>query len=145
MKPSALPLLALAAMAACTAAHAQSLDSLKSKAGGLLGSHSDSSSSLIASGSSPSLGSAQNAAGVLSYCQKQGYLPSAQSTLKDKLLGSLGGSQKASEDAGYQDGAKGLLKGSNGQTFDLGNIKGKIAQKLCKSVADKAASSFLGG
>jgi hypothetical protein len=135
-------------MAACTAASAQSLDSLKSKAGGLLGSHSDSSSSsssLIPSGSSLSLGSAQNAAGVLSYCQKQGYLPSAESTVKDKLLGSLGGSQKASEDEGYQDGAKGLLKGGNGQSFDLGNIKGKVAQKLCKGVADKAASRFLGG
>lgn len=129
------------ALLAAGGASAQSLDKLKSQAGGLLSSHGSGSSLPSLS----SLGSAQNAAGVLGYCQKNGYLPSASSTLKDKLLGSLGGSQKASASSEYQQGLGGVLQGGDGQQFSLGDFKGKIAKQLCKTVADKAASSFLGG
>ncbi len=141
---SAIPtrsLLLAAALAFAGAASAQSLDSLKSAAGNLLGQKGSTS----ALPSISSLGSAQNAAGVLGYCQSHGYLPSATDTLKDKLLGSLGGSPaQATQSKGYQQGLGGILQSGNGQSFDLGSLKGTVAKKLCQHVADKAVSSFLG-
>ena len=135
------PLLLAAALAFAGAASAQSLDSLKGAAGNLLGQKG----STPALPSVSSLGSAQNAAGVLGYCQSHGYLPSAADTLKDKLLGSLGGSpSQATQDKGYQQGLGGVLQSGNGQSFDLGNLKGTVAKQLCQRVADKATSSFLG-
>ncbi|MEW9623091.1 DUF2501 domain-containing protein [Rhodanobacter geophilus] len=134
------PLLLVAALAFAGAASAQSLDSLKGTAGNLLGQKGSTS----ALPSVSSLGSAQNAAGVLGYCQSHGYLPSATDTLKDKLLGKFGGSSQATQDKGYQQGLNGVLQGGNGQSFDLGNLKGTVAKKLCQHVADKATSSFLG-
>ena len=135
------PLLLAAALAFAGLASAQSLDSLKGAAGNLLGQKGSTS----ALPSVSSLGSAQNAAGVLGYCQSHGYLPSATDTLKDKLLGGLGGSSsQATQDKGYQQGLSGVLQGGNGQSFDLGNLKGTVAKKLCQHVADKATSSFLG-
>lgn len=134
-------LLLAATLAFAAAASAQSLDSLKGAAGNLLGQKGSST----ALPSVSSLGSAQNAAGVLGYCQSHGYLPSATDTLKDKLLGSLGGSSaQATQDKGYQQGLNGVLQSGNGQSFDLGSLKGTVAKKLCQSVADKATSSFLG-
>jgi len=135
------PLLLAAALAFAGAATAQSLDSLKSAAGNLLGQKGTTS----ALPSVSSLGSAQNAAGVLGYCQSHGYVPSATDTLKDKLLGGFGGSpSQATQDKGYQQGLGGILQDGNGQSFDLGNLKGTLAKKLCQHVADKATSSFLG-
>ena len=135
------PLLLVAALAVAGAASAQSLDSLKGATGNLLGQKGSTS----ALPSVSSLGSAQNAAGVLGYCQSHGYLPSATDALKDKLLGSLGGSpSQAAQDQGYQQGLGGVLQGGNGQSFDLGNLKGTLAKKLCQQVANKATSSFLG-
>ncbi|GAB3785695.1 DUF2501 domain-containing protein [Dyella agri] len=134
-------LLLAAALVFTGTASAQSLDSLKGAAGNLLGQKGSSS----ALPSVSSLGSAQNAAGVLGYCQSHGYLPSATDTLKDKLLGGLGGSSsQATQDKGYQQGLSGVLQGGNGQSFDLGSLKGTVAKKLCQHVADKATSSFLG-
>ena len=138
---SATPLLLVSALAFASAASAQSLDSLKSAAGDLLGQKGTSS----ALPSVSSLGSAQNAAGVLGYCQSHGYLPSATDTLKEKLLGKFGGGAgEAAQDKGYQQGLGGILQGGNGQSFNLGDLKGTLAKKLCKHVADKAVSSFLG-
>ena len=93
---------------------AASLDSMKDEAGSLLSGQSDSSSgSLLSSLSSGSfdLGSMSNVAGVLGYCQEQGYSKSATQTVKDKLLGKLGGQQEASQDEGYKQGLEGILKG----------------------------------
>jgi hypothetical protein len=120
-------------------ATAQDLGSLRNTAGNLLGQKS--SSSTLPSVSS--LGSAQNAAGVLGYCQSHGYLPSAPDTLKEKLLGKFGGSSQATQDSGYKQGLSGVLQGGNGQSFDLGNLKGTLAKQMCKHVADKAVSSFV--
>lgn len=134
------PLLLAAALVFAGSASAQSLGSLKSEAGNLLG-HKGTTSALP---SLSSLGSAQNAAGVLGYCQSHGYLPSATDTVKDKLLGSLGGAAKAKQDPGYQQGLSGILHGGDGQSFKLSSLKGTVAKKLCQHVADKAMSSFLG-
>ena len=132
------PLLLAAALAFAGTASAQSLDSLKSAAGGLLGQHGSTS----ALPSLSSLGSAQNAAGVLGYCQSHGYLPSATDTLKEKLLGKFGGAATAKQDSGYQQGLGGILQAGNGKSFDLGSLKSGLAKQACKHVADKAVSSF---
>lgn len=122
-------------------ASAQSLDSLKGAAGNSLGQKT---STTTAMPSLSSLGTAQNAAGVLGYCQSHGYLPSATDTLKNKLLGSLGAPAQAKQDPGYQQGLNGMLQGGDGQSFNLASLKGTVAKKLCESVANKAASHFLG-
>jgi len=137
----ARPLLLVAALAFAGAIPAQDLGSLKSAAGNLLGQQGPSP----ALPSVSSLGSARNAAGVLGYCQSHGYLPSASDTLKDKLLGKFGGgTTAATQDKGYQPGLGGVLQGGDGQTFNLGSLKGTLARKLCQHVADKATSSFIG-
>ncbi|SHF73118.1 Protein of unknown function [Modicisalibacter ilicicola DSM 19980] len=128
---------------------ATSLDSMKDKAGSLLSGQSDSSSgSLLSSLSSGSfdLGSMSNVAGVLGYCQEQGYSKSATQTVKEKLLGKLGGQQEASRDKSYQEGLSGILQGQEeGKSFNLGGIKDQVGEKVCGAIADKAMSSFLGG
>ena len=133
--------LLVTALAFTATASAQNLDALKGAAGNLLGQKGTSTSALP---SLSSLGSAQNAAGVLGYCQSHGYLPSATETLKNKLLGSLGAPAQAKQDAGYQQGLSGMLQGGDGQSFNLASLKGTIAKKLCESVADKATAHFLG-
>lgn len=130
------------ALSFATAASAQSLDSLKGAAGNLLGHQTATTSPALPS--ITSLGSAQNAAGVLGYCQSHGYLPSATDTLKNKLLGSLGAPAQAKQDAGYQQGLTGMLQGGDGQSFNLASLKGTVAKKLCQHVADTAMSHFLG-
>lgn len=118
---------------------AQDLGSLQNAAGSLLGQKGSGS----ALPSVSSLGSAQNAAGVLGYCQSHGYLPSTTDTLKEKLLGKFGGQSEATQDSGYKQGLSGVLQGGNGQSFNLGNLKGTLAKQMCKHVADKAVSSFM--
>lgn len=126
-----------------TTASAVQLDSLKGMMGG--------SSSSLASGS------AGNAAGILQYCMTNNYLggDSGAAGVKDKLLGSLGGKSDApaatqpTQDKGYLDGAKGLLKSSDGKTLDLsgggsgggasdmagtGDIKAQLTRKACDAV-----------
>jgi len=135
-------MLLVAVFAACpmaAAAATQDLGSLRNAAGNLLGQKSSGPAVPTVS----SLGSAQNAAGVLGYCQSHGYLPSATDTLKEKLLGKFGGSSQAGQDNGYEQGLAGVLQGGNGHSFDLGNLKGTLAKQVCKHVADKAVSSFL--
>ncbi|HET8763771.1 MAG TPA: DUF2501 domain-containing protein [Rhodanobacter sp.] len=133
--------LLVTALVFAATASAQNLDALKGAAGNLLGQKSAPTSALP---SLSSLGSAQNAAGVLGYCQSHGYLPSATETLRNKLLGSLGAPAQAKQDAGYQQGLGGMLQGGDGQSFNLASLKGTIAKKLCQSVADKATAHFLG-
>lgn len=119
-------------------ATAQSLDSLK----GLTGK----SSSL----SSLSSGSTGNAAGIIEYCIKNNYLGGNDaSSVKDKLIGKLGGEDKAKEDSGFMAGASGLLQGSNGNSTNLteggtsgalGNLKAKATEKACDAVLKQGKS-----
>src|SRR3546814_945354 len=97
------------------------------------------------SAGSGSLASPQNAAGVLGYCQEQGYAPDTASMVKDKLLTKVGGQQKASQDSGYLAGLGGVLQGGDGSSLDLGKLKQVAGEKACGVIADRAVSSFLGG
>lgn len=126
-----------ASFAVAPLASAQNLDSLMGGGGGsLLGS--------LTSGSF-SFDSIENVAGILGYCQEKGYTEGAADTVKDKLLGKIGGQQEASQNDDYQQGLQGLLQGEGGKTFDLTALKEMVGKKACSTVADKAASSFLGG
>ena len=135
-------------LAVAPLASAQSMDSLKDRAGDMLsGQSSASGGSMLGSLSSGAfhLGSMQNVAGVLGYCQKQGYTKSKTEMVKEKLMGKLGGEQEAEQDIGYQQGLKGVLQGENGQGFNLSSLKDQVGEKACGLVADRAMSSFLGG
>jgi hypothetical protein len=140
--------IALTLTVASGAASAAQLDSLKGMMGG-------STSSLTS-------GSTSNAAGILQYCVTNNYLggDSGASGVKDQLLGKLGGKSSTAaaaptQDAGYLDGAKGLLKSKDGKTLDLGgavgsdnsptgDMKEKLTHKVCKAVL-KQGKSMLGG
>lgn len=129
-------------------AHAISIDGLKEKASGMISNGSGGQgASLLSSLSSGSFdfSSMQNAAGVLSYCQENGYLGSAGDIAKKQLMGKLGMEDESSEDSGFLQGAKGILQGGDGQSFDLGRLKDQVGEKACGLLADQATSSFLGG
>ncbi|WP_162619570.1 DUF2501 domain-containing protein [Salinicola peritrichatus] len=132
---------------------ALSFDSVKKSAGDMLsgqsaqGTSSASGTSLLSSLGSGSfdLGSLQNVAGVLGYCQEQGYTASATDQVKEQLMEKLGGESQAEQSQGYQQGLSGLLQGDDGQTFNLSNLKDQVGERVCGAIADRAASSFLGG
>jgi Protein of unknown function (DUF2501) len=111
--------------------------------------------------SSLTSGSMGNAAGILQYCVTNNYLGgnSGASGVKDQLLGKLGGTSSSTtaptQDPGYLDGAKGLLKSKDGKTLDLGgasgsdsspmgDMKAKMTKKACDVVL-KQGKSMLGG
>ncbi|WP_423821463.1 DUF2501 domain-containing protein [Salinisphaera sp. SPP-AMP-43] len=144
---------ALAAALVSSAAGASGFDDLKQSAGQALNSQSQTSNqkpsgptALLTqmSTGSLSLGNMQNAAGVLGYCQKQGYAASASEQVKNKLLSRLGGPQQAEHSSSYEQGLKGLLSSNSGQTFSLAGVKEQIGQRICSAVANRAVSSFLG-
>lgn len=133
-------------------ASAFGFDSLKQGAGSLANSQTSGQTSgggadallgQMATGSL-NLGSIQNAAGVLSYCEKQGYTQSATAQVKNKLLAKLGGQSQAEQSDSYQQGLSGILQGGQGQTFSLTNLKSKVGQRICGAIAKRAMSSFLG-
>lgn len=149
----------IAAPFLATGAHAQLMDAVKGQLGGDaaqtgsstgsatqgLGSAlgGDSSSALSALGGSASSGTAGNAAGVLEFCIKNNYLSGGDaSSVKDKLVGKLGGSEKASSDEGYTKGASGVLTGSDGKSLDLsgGGMKEEITRKACDQVLEHGKS-----
>lgn len=144
-----LAMLATTLFAMTTTASAQSLDSLKESAGSFLsgGSQSATGASLLGTlgSGSFSLASMENVAGVLGYCQEQGYTASATEMAKERLLERIGGQSEASQDSAYQQGLNGILQGADGQSFSLGGLKDRLGEKVCNSVADQAMSSFLGG
>ncbi|MBS0584411.1 MAG: DUF2501 domain-containing protein [Proteobacteria bacterium] len=116
----------VAAFGLCASAGAQ-LGDLKGLAGG-----GDMSS--LASGS------AGNAAGVVEYCVKNNYLGGGAAGLKDKLMGKVTGD---SDKAEYDDGAKGIVKTSDGKSVDigkLGEMKKSVTKKACSAVLDHAKS-----
>ncbi|OZI20206.1 hypothetical protein CAL26_21955 [Bordetella genomosp. 9] len=129
----------LAAMAAGPA-HAEGLD-LKGALGGLGG---------LGGGSTPdagglTAGNLGNAAGILEYCIKNKYLSDGTaSSLKDRLLGKLGGStgQPPQKDSGYLSGAMGVLQTGSGKSVDLsgGGLKQAAAQQACDVVLQQAKS-----
>jgi hypothetical protein len=97
--------------------------------------------------SSLASGSAGNAAGVIEFCIKNNYLSGdAASGMKDKLMGKVGGGADSSDDGGYGDGAKGLVKSSDGKSVDLANLggmggmKAKMTKQACGAVLDHAKS-----
>lgn len=104
-----------------------------------------SATSLLGKAISPA--SSGNVAGLLGYCIKNKYLgaESGAAGLKNKLLGALGGESAASrKDSGYQQGLQGILHGSDGQQFNLGQqtgaLKEKLTGKVCDAVLKKGGS-----
>lgn len=151
----------LAATLASGSVSAGQLDGLKGLMGG--------------AGGSLTSGSASNAAGVLQYCVSNNYLgaDSGATSVKDRLLGSLGGDQQATgndgstsstqallgrlgqgsqptattattQDKGYLDGAKGILRSGDGKAVSLGgtgqdtsgtgDLKAQLTRKVCDAV-----------
>ncbi|MDM0003666.1 DUF2501 domain-containing protein [Variovorax sp. J22G73] len=141
-------LIALALLAAGASAQANNLlDQLKEKAGEAAGASSAGSQG-SAGGSAlgnlgfkmPAIGSSTigNAAGVLQYCVKNNYLGGDAASVKDKLLAKITG-QKPQE-TGFASGAKGLLKGGDGQTLNFKILSSKVKTKACDYVLKNATS-----
>lgn len=139
-------------------AQAGMFDNLKNQAGNALSGRADngmSSSGATGAGAGALLGqlgggsfnlaSPQNVAGVLGYCQKQGYAPSVADTVKSRLMNKLGGADETQQDDSYQQGLNGVLQGGDGQRFSLAGLKSTIGKKVCGRIANQAMSSFLGG
>ncbi|MCP3023434.1 DUF2501 domain-containing protein [Cupriavidus basilensis] len=142
----------IAALLPVAAAHAQLGDLLK---GATQGGTESSSGGLSGLGGSlggmsgmPSLqslssGSTGNVAGILEYCVKNNYLGGASgaASVKDKLLGKVGGDSPTS-DAGYTSGAKGILSSSDGKQFDLsgGGLKDQVTKQVCDKILAQGKS-----
>jgi hypothetical protein len=96
---------------------------------------------LFALGMSSS-GTAGNAAGVITYCMKNNYLNADKAAeVKGQLLGKLGlGPKEEPKDEDYASGLSGMIQGSNGKSFNLENVKGKMKEKACDFVLDHAKS-----
>lgn len=143
-------LIALALLAAGASAQANLLDQLKEKAGEAAGSSATPSQSTQGGGAAsalgnlgfkmPAIGSSTmgNAAGVLQYCVKNNYLGGDAASVKDKLLAKITG-QKPQE-TGFASGAKGLLKGGDGQTLNFKVLSSKVKTKACDYVLKNATS-----
>jgi len=146
MRNKTLPLFAAAVLGLgmATGAPAQSLDSLKGAASSALGGSSGGGALGGMGGmGGMSAGSLGNAAGVLEYCFKNNYLSGdSVSAVKDGLMGKMGGSSAAQSDGGYMDGAKGLLKGSDGKSMDLsgGGLQKQVTQQACDFVLKQGKS-----
>jgi len=87
-------------------------------------------------------GSIGNVAGLLQYCIGNNYLSGdGAAAVKDKLMGKLPGRERT-EDRGYADGMKGLLRGSDGKQMDLsgGGLKAELTRKACDTVLAQAKS-----
>lgn len=100
--------------------------------------------SQLASGSL-GLGSIQNAAGVLGYCYKNGYIAGPGQQVKNKLMSMVGGRKQVQQSASYQSGLNGLLRNQSGQAFSLTTLKSMVGKRVCSFVVNQAKSSFLGG
>jgi hypothetical protein len=133
-----IPLASLAAGVAlvfATGAAAQDLGALKNAASGGLDLGS------LASGT------AGNAAGILQYCVTNNFLGGADlanaGSMKDKLIGKVGGQDKAEADPGYAAGAMGNVIGKDGKSVsiaDMGSLENQLTQTACNAVMDHATS-----
>lgn len=139
----ALTLLPLAA----SAGPLGSLDRAASQLGGSTSLSSLSGGSLLQQlgGGSFQPASLQNLAGVLGYCQKEGYTPSTTDVVKDKLLGKLGVNSQPTQSPEYKQGLSGVLQSAEGGHFDLSTVKATVGKRVCGALVDKASSSLLGG
>lgn len=141
-------LIALALLAAGVSANAESklLDQLRNQMGGGAATSAGNSGSSGASGlaenlgfSMPAIGSntVGNAAGVLQYCIKNNYLGGGDAaSVKDKLLAKITGQKQ--QQSGFASGAKGLLKGGDGQTLNFKLLSSKVKEKGCDYVLKNA-------
>ncbi|WP_343547620.1 DUF2501 domain-containing protein [Ralstonia sp.] len=127
------------------AAHAQLGELLKGATQGNGQGATGSLGSIGSLGGMPSLGaltsgSTGNVAGVLEFCMKNNYLGGATdaASVKDKLLGKLGGAPASNP--GYTDGTKGILTGSDGNTFDLSALKSQITRQACDKILAQGKS-----
>jgi Protein of unknown function (DUF2501). len=76
-------------------------------------------------GGSLTSGSTGNVAGIIEYCVKNNYLGGTDaSSVQNKLLGKLGGTQQAQTDSNYKAGLKGMLLGKDGKNTNLANASG---------------------
>ena len=130
-------------------AGAQSLDALKGAiSGGKDAAGGASGLGGLAGGGIPSLGSVGtgNLTGLLGYCAKNNLLGGDAAGVKDKLMGKLGGEEKAQADPGYQEGLKGIVGGSSDKKFDLGGAnaggKSQITEKVCDEVLKYGKSAI---
>ena len=140
-------LIALALLAAGVSASAESklLDQLKNQMGGGAASSAGNSSG-GAGGLAENLGFAMpaignntvgNAAGVLQYCIKNNYLGGGDAaSVKDKLMAKITGQKQ--QQSGFASGAKGLLKGGDGQTLNFKLLSSKVKEKGCDYVLKNA-------
>ncbi|KPU89060.1 hypothetical protein APR50_40350 [Variovorax paradoxus] len=147
MKKFRSTLIALALLAAGASANAESklLDQLKNQMGGG-GASSAGNSSGGAGGLAENLGFAMpaignntmgNAAGVLQYCIKNNYLGGGDAaSVKDKLMAKITGQKQ--QQSGFASGAKGLLKGGDGQTLNFKLLSSKVKEKGCDYVLKNA-------
>jgi len=141
-------LIALALLAAGASANAESklLDQLKNQMGGGAATSAGNSGSSGAGGltenlgfSMPAIGNSTvgNAAGVLQYCIKNNYLGGGDAaSVKDKLLAKITGQKQ--QQSGFASGAKGLLKGGDGQTLNFKLLSSKVKEKGCDYVLKNA-------
>jgi hypothetical protein len=136
--------ISLAALLPVATVHAQ-LDDLVKKgqsAGSSGGAGSLGSMASGLSGQSLSAGSTGNVAGLLQYCISNNFVQGdGASSIQNKLMGKLPGGS-ASSDPGYKDGAKGLLKSSDGKQLDLsgGGMKAQATKQVCDQVLSQAKS-----
>ena len=132
-------------------AAAQALDALKGAVSG--GGSNGGGSALgslggLAGGGLPSLDSVGtgNVTGLLGYCAKNNLLGGDAAGIKDKLMGKLGGEEKAQADPGYQEGLKGIVGGNSDKKFDLGGstagVKSKLTEKACDEVLKYGKSAI---
>jgi hypothetical protein len=140
-------LIALALLAAGASANAESklLDQLKNQMGGGAASSAGNNSG-GAGGLAENLGFAMpaignntmgNAAGVLQYCIKNNYLGGGDAaSVKDKLMAKITGQKQ--QQSGFASGAKGLLKGGDGQTLNFKLLSSKVKEKGCDYVLKNA-------
>ncbi|MFS2050685.1 DUF2501 domain-containing protein [Variovorax sp. Varisp41] len=147
MKKFRSTLIALALLAAGASANAESklLDQLKNQMGGGAASSAGNSSG-GAGGLAENLGFAMpaignntmgNAAGVLQYCIKNNYLGGGDAaSVKDKLMAKITGQKQ--QQSGFASGAKGLLKGGDGQTLNFKLLSSKVKEKGCDYVLKNA-------
>lgn len=96
----------------------------------------------------PATITANNAAGVLTYCAKNHLLnPDKATQMADRLLSSMGlpttqghTTPVASQDQGYLNGLAGMIISPSGEFLSLEQIKGNAKDKACDFVLNNAQS-----
>lgn len=155
MKPTAsrsiVAALLVAALFSASPARAQFGDLLKkggdNTSSGGLGGLGDVGGALggALGGKSAASGSLGNVTGLLEFCIKNNYLGGGAASIKDSLMGKLGGGSAAKADNDYKAGGMGILKSADGKQLDLsgagaGGLKEKVTKQACDAVLSQAKS-----